>query len=86
MMTYYHGNDTGGWPGAFTFSWWEGAALCNAILNYWHFTGDDTYNSQLSAALQWQGGSNGDYLPQNFSQYAVSIPGMTLNALALIDR
>ncbi|KAJ6160661.1 CAZyme family GH76 [Penicillium chermesinum] len=48
----------------------EGAALCNALLNYWHFTGDDTYNDELSIALQWQGGSNGDYLPQNFSQYA----------------
>lgn len=74
MMSWYHGNESGQAPGSFQFSWWEGAALCNGILNYWHFTGDDQYNDELSVALQWQGGSSGDFLNENFTQYAVSDP------------
>ncbi|KAJ5708467.1 mannan endo-1-6-alpha-mannosidase [Penicillium malachiteum] len=83
MMSWYHGNETGQTPGAFQFSWWEGAALCNAMLNYWHFTGDDTYNDELSVALQWQGGDNGDYLNANFSQYAGNDDQMQWGAAAM---
>lgn len=72
MMTYYHGNETGAIPGAFPEYWWEGSILFLALLNYWHYTKDDTYNDELSVGLQWQGGDNGDYLPGNYSQYLVS--------------
>ncbi|KAJ5533614.1 mannan endo-1-6-alpha-mannosidase [Penicillium frequentans] len=69
MMTYYTGNETGGIPGAFPSKWWEGSALLLALLNYWHFTGDDYYNEELSIALQWQSGTNGDYMPSNYSSF-----------------
>ncbi|KAJ5740924.1 hypothetical protein N7493_000796 [Penicillium malachiteum] len=69
MMTYYTGNDTGGIPGAFPTKWWEGSALLMALLNYWHFVGDDYYNEELSVALQWQSGTNGDYMPANYSSF-----------------
>lgn len=71
MMTYYTGNETGGIPGAFPSKWWEGSALLLALLNYWHFTGDDYYNEELSVALQWQSGTNGDYMPSNYSSFLV---------------
>jgi mannan endo-1,6-alpha-mannosidase len=71
MMTYYHGNETGHIPGAFASKWWEGSALFLALLQYWHFTGDTTYNEELRVGLQWQSGSDGDYMPSNYSSYLV---------------
>ncbi|KAJ6150861.1 mannan endo-1-6-alpha-mannosidase [Penicillium chermesinum] len=68
-MTFYHGNESGQIPGAFPEKWWEGSALLLAALNYWHFTGDDTYNEDVSVGLQWQGGDHGDYMPSNYSSY-----------------
>lgn len=71
MMTYYKGNETGQIPGAFSTKWWEGSALFLALLQYWHFTGDTTYNDELRVGLQWQSGTNGDYMPSNYSSYLV---------------
>lgn len=79
MMTYYHGNETGHIPGAFASKWWEGAALFLALLQYWHFTGDTTYNEELRVGLQWQSGTDGDYMPSNYSSYLVTTsPAYTL--------
>lgn len=69
MLTYYHGNETGQNPGAFPEKWWEGAPLMEALVKYWHFTGDDRYNDELTQGLSHQGGENGDYLPSNFSRF-----------------
>jgi mannan endo-1,6-alpha-mannosidase len=74
MMTWYYGNETGQIPGAFPDKWWEGATLFLTLLQYWHFTGDTTYNSELSIGLQWQSGDSGDYMPSNYSSYLVSNP------------
>lgn len=73
MMTYYHGNETGQIPGAFPTKWWEGSALFMALLQYWYYTGDSTYNNELSAGLEWQSGSQGNYMPSNYSAYLVSV-------------
>lgn len=71
MMTYYHGNETGHIPGAFASKWWEGSALFLALLQYWFYTGDTTYNEELRVGLQWQSGTDGDYMPSNYSSYLV---------------
>ncbi|GFF48527.1 mannan endo-1,6-alpha-mannosidase DCW1 [Aspergillus udagawae] len=67
-MSYYHGNESGQIPGAFPTKWWEGSALFMAMLQYQYFTGDQTYNSEVSLGLQWQAG-DGDYMPSNYSSY-----------------
>ncbi|EAW12282.1 glycoside hydrolase family 76 protein [Aspergillus clavatus NRRL 1] len=67
-MSYYHGNESGQIPGAFPTKWWEGSALFMAMLQYWYFTGDSTYNSAVSEGLEWQAGP-GDYMPSNYSSY-----------------
>ncbi|KAJ5600968.1 Mannan endo-1-6-alpha-mannosidase DCW1 [Penicillium hetheringtonii] len=69
MMTYYHGNETGHIPGAFPDKWWEGSALFLALLQYWYYTGDTTYNDELRVGLEWQSGDDGDYMPTNYSSY-----------------
>ncbi|CZS94763.1 related to DFG5 protein [Rhynchosporium agropyri] len=47
------------------YFWWEGGAMFGALIDYWYYTGDTTYNDMTSQALQHQSGPNHDYLPQN---------------------
>lgn len=73
MMTYYHGNESGQIPGKLEGTWWEGGALFMTLIQYWHWTGDDTYNDLVTTGMIWQGGENGDFFPANYSNYLVSI-------------
>lgn len=85
MMKYYYGNETGQIPGAFPDKWWEGSALFLALLGYWHFTGDTTYNEELSIGLQWQSGDDGDYMPSNYSSYLVRMTLISICQTNLIS-
>lgn len=72
MMHYYHGNESGNIPGKLPDTWWEGGAMFMTLIEYWHFTGDATYNDEVSEGMQWQAG-DGDYMPSNWSSYLVRI-------------
>ncbi|ORY68928.1 glycoside hydrolase [Pseudomassariella vexata] len=72
LMTYYKGNESGQTPGilpgpppAGDYYWWEGGALWGTMIDYWHLTGDDTYNDVVTQSLLWQVGPNKDYMPPN---------------------
>ncbi|KAI1273441.1 glycoside hydrolase family 76 protein [Xylaria sp. FL0933] len=72
LMTYYHGNESGQTPGilpgpppAGDYYWWEGGALWGTMIDYWHLTGDDTYNNVTTQALLFQVGPNRNYMPPN---------------------
>lgn len=71
-MAYYKGNQSGQTPGilpgpppAGDYYWWEAGALWGAMIDYWHYTGDDTYNDVVTQALLFQVGPNEDYMPPN---------------------
>lgn len=71
-MVYYKGNESGQTPGilpgpppAGDYYWWEGGALWGTMIDYWHFTGDDTYNDVVTQAMLFQVGPNLDYMPPN---------------------
>ncbi|KAI5860285.1 glycoside hydrolase family 76 protein [Durotheca rogersii] len=71
-MSYYHGTDPGGIPGilpgpppAGDYYWWEGGALWGTMIDYWHYTGDTTYNDLVTQAMLFQTGPNRDYMPPN---------------------
>jgi mannan endo-1,6-alpha-mannosidase len=66
-MTFYSGNDTGGTPGLLPnpYYWWEAGAMFMTLINYWYYTGDDTYNNETVQAILWQAGSNYDLMPTN---------------------
>lgn len=76
MMTYYSGNQTGGTPGLLPgpcqstecYYWWEAGAMFGALINYWQYTGDDSYNSVISQALQFQIGPDENFNPPNQSK------------------
>lgn len=76
MMTFYSGNQTGQTPGILPgpcqslecYYWWEAGAMFGALINYWQYTGDTSYNEVISQALAWQIGPDKNYNPPNQSK------------------
>ena len=74
LMKLYHGNESGEIPGLVSlpppvgdYYWWNGAVLMGTMINYWHWTGDATYNSLVSQGLVHQLGSGNDFMPANWT-------------------
>ncbi|KAF8855685.1 hypothetical protein BDZ45DRAFT_692450 [Acephala macrosclerotiorum] len=67
MMSYYSGNLSGQIPGLLPspYYWWEAGGLWGALIDYYHYTGDPTYNAVTMQALQFQVGPHNDYMPPN---------------------
>ena len=67
MVSYYNGNETGEVPGLLPtpYFWWEGGTFFDTLIQYWRLTGDAQYNSLVSQGIQFQQGSNGDFMPSN---------------------
>ncbi|EXJ93876.1 hypothetical protein A1O1_02269 [Capronia coronata CBS 617.96] len=76
MMTYYSGNQSGQTPGLLPgpcdstacYYWWEAGAMFGSLVNYWQYTGDDSYNPVVSQALAFQIGPDQNYNPPNQSK------------------
>jgi mannan endo-1,6-alpha-mannosidase len=47
---------------------WEAGAMWGALLDYWHWTGDDTYNNLTYRSLLFQVGPDKDYKDKNWSR------------------
>jgi mannan endo-1,6-alpha-mannosidase len=69
MMMYYHGNETGQTPGVLVepYYWWEAGAMFGALIDYWRYTGDTTYNHIVSEAILWQASPERNFMPPNQS-------------------
>lgn len=67
MMTYYRGNYSGQTVGLLPdpYYWWEAGAMFGQMVEYWFYTGDDTYNKITSEALLAQVGPSNDFMPPN---------------------
>lgn len=72
MMSYYTGNISGQWniPGLLAqppsgYYWWEAGAMWGTMIDYWHFTGDTSYNDVVTQALLFQVGPSHDFMPPN---------------------
>lgn len=76
MMTYYSGNKSGQVPGILPgpcqsdscYYWWEAGAMWGALINYWQWSGDDSYQPTVLQALQFQIGPDKNYNPPNQSK------------------
>ncbi|KAL2423959.1 Mannan endo-1,6-alpha-mannosidase DCW1 [Exophiala dermatitidis] len=76
MMTFYSGNKTGQTPGLLPgpcssstcYYWWEAGAMFGSLVNYWQYTGDDSYNPVVEQALAFQIGPDKNYNPPNQSK------------------
>ena len=67
MMSYYQGNQSGMPIGLLPdpYYWWEAGAMFGQMVEYWYYTGDDTYNDVVMQALLAQVGPDNDYMPPN---------------------
>lgn len=67
MMSMYKGNETGQIPGNLPqpYYWWEAGAMFGTMIDYWYYTGDDTYNNVTEQAMLFQVGPNNNYMPPN---------------------
>ena len=67
MMSQYTGSNPGDIPGNLPapYYWWEAGAMFGAMIDYWYFTGDDTWNNVTMQAMLHQVGPDNDYMPPN---------------------
>ncbi|KAI0128003.1 family 76 glycosyl hydrolase [Xylariales sp. AK1849] len=67
LVSFYTGNNTGDTPGNLPdpYYWWEAGAMFGALVDYWAYTGDSTYNAITLQAMQHQAGDDADYMPEN---------------------
>lgn len=67
MMVYYTGNNTGDVPGNLPspYYWWEAGAFFMSMVEYWYYTGDETYMNETKQAILHQTGEDNDFMPAN---------------------
>ncbi|KAJ5779934.1 Mannan endo-1-6-alpha-mannosidase DCW1 [Penicillium paradoxum] len=67
LLSFYSGNNTGDTPGNLPdpYYWWEAGAFFGALINYWSYTGDESYNDVILQAMVHQAGVKGDFMPKN---------------------
>jgi hypothetical protein len=67
MMSYYYGNTTRGIPGLLgdPYYWWETGAMFGALVDYWRYTGDSSYNAVTTQAILHQASESRDFMPPN---------------------
>lgn len=63
LMQFYNFAQVGVLPAP--YFWWETAGMLGGMIEYWHFTGDGTYNDQVGQGIISQRGPNNDFqMPQ----------------------
>ena len=66
-MKYYTGNQTGNTATVgllpVPYYWWEAGAVWGAMIDYWHYTNDSTYNAVVTQALLSQAVPTRDFMP-----------------------
>ncbi|WYZ39449.1 hypothetical protein EsH8_III_001363 [Colletotrichum jinshuiense] len=67
LMSFYDGDKPGKTPGLLPnpYYWWEAGAFMGTMIDYWYYTGDDTWNSVVTQGLLYQVGKYNDYMPEN---------------------
>ncbi|KAI0457063.1 glycoside hydrolase family 76 protein [Xylaria acuta] len=67
LLKYYTGNNTGDTAGNLPdpYFWWEAGAMFGTMIDYWFYTGDESYIDVTTQAMLHQTGDDKDYMPTN---------------------
>jgi mannan endo-1,6-alpha-mannosidase len=67
LRNFYTGDRKGDTPGNLPdpYYWWEAGAMFNAFIDYWYYTGDDSYNAITAQAMEHQIGDYNAFMPAN---------------------
>lgn len=49
------------------YYWWQGGALWGTMIDYWHYTGDESYVNTTKEALLFQTGPDNNYMDKNWT-------------------
>ncbi|EEH20743.1 hypothetical protein PABG_02974 [Paracoccidioides brasiliensis Pb03] len=64
-VKYYKGDQPGQTVGILPepYFWWQSGAMLGTLVDYWHYTGDSTYNNLTKEGLLSQKGQQNDFQP-----------------------
>ncbi|KAM3538349.1 hypothetical protein ARSEF1564_008737 [Beauveria bassiana] len=67
VQAQYYKVDTKGPPAENkgNYYWWQGGAMMGTYIDYWHLTGDTSYNDVVMQGILHQVGENRDFMPRN---------------------
>ena len=69
MMTYYTGNQSSNSANVgllpSPYYWWEAGAMWGAMVDYWYYTEDPTYNEVVAQAILSQASPTNDFMMPN---------------------
>ncbi|SMQ45687.1 unnamed protein product [Zymoseptoria tritici ST99CH_3D7] len=70
LVDWYSGNETGQSPGMLPdpYYWWAAGAMFGSLIDYWYYTGDDTYNEITTQGITFQVGPNRDFMEPNHTK------------------
>lgn len=69
------------------YYWWEAGAMFGQMIEYWFYTGDDSYNKVVTDGLLAQIGPQNDFMPPNQTKTEVRRPdGLRKPRCARIER
>ena len=55
------------------YYWWEAGAMFGQMVEYWFYTGDDTYNDVVTQGLLAQASDSNDFMPGNQTKTEVRL-------------
>ncbi|KAL2163587.1 hypothetical protein VTH06DRAFT_5645 [Thermothelomyces fergusii] len=75
LWSYYHGHEPGQTPGILPgpppggpYYWWQAGAMWGTYIDYWFYTGDDTYVAETMRSLLFQAEPPVNaYMPRNWT-------------------
>ncbi|KAK4151042.1 glycoside hydrolase [Chaetomidium leptoderma] len=75
LISYYHGDEPGATPGILPgpppggpYYWWQAGAMWGTYVDYWFYTGDDTYNDRAMQSMVFQADAPVNaYMPPNWT-------------------
>ena len=75
LMSFYKGNESGMPQGLLPepYYWWLAGAMFGQMVEYWFYTGDETYNPVVTQAMLAQVGPKNDYMPPNQTKTEVTL-------------
>ncbi|PGG99017.1 hypothetical protein AJ79_08716 [Helicocarpus griseus UAMH5409] len=67
LTSYYTGHRPGDTPGNLPapYYWWEAGAMFGALIDYWSYTGDDSYNAITTQGMIHQASEDRNFMPPN---------------------
>lgn len=90
LVGYYPHGEPGDTPGIVPdpYTWFESGVMFGALIDYWHYTGDDQFNDAVLEGMAHQTGPDEDYQPLNITAHTFNAAqaAWALSAMAAAEH